>query len=268
MNINYVIMVVLASAGVAGLATDVNLNVDAFRNADPSVKIGIAAVAIIGCILGIFSSHLLKQNTILGLSALITCVVCAAFSLAVSIERIGVSKDNRVHAEVEHNTRYERLEKRVADLTAQRNAEAALGGCGRLCRQWQDKLDKAQAELATIGAPVQIDQSSVRIASYLPGVSPEAVANGVPVIGALGLSLGYNICLIAAGFAGGSRPRVINVTPRRRRQLTRYEQVQMYMLDFAQKNDGAVPSFADVRDGLNLPDATASHYRQKVLRQA
>ena len=267
MNINYAIAGILASAGIAGLATDVNLNVDAFANAPASVQAGIAAVAIIGCILGLFTAHLIRQNVIVGLFSLVACVACALFSLAISIERISTSKGARVHAEVQTNARYGRLETRVADLTAKRDEEAANGGCGRLCRQWQNKLDKAELELAAIGAPVPIDQGSANIARYLPGVTAEDVGASIPVLGGLALSLSYNLCLLGAGFVGGSRPRTMVLAPRQRKQITRHEQVKMYMLDFAKKNDGAVPTFADVRDGLGLPESSASHYRQKVLRE-
>ena len=268
MNLNYLLAGLLASPGLVGLATDVNLNVDAFSNAPVSVQFGIAAIAVIGCMLGLFTSHLFKQNALLGLFALVACVACAAFSLAVSIERISTSKGQRVHAEVEHNTRYERLVDRIKQLKNKR-AEERLTGIGPNWRMLDGKIDKAEAELAVLGAPVPIDQGSANIARYLPGVSAEDVSQSIPVLGGLALALAYNVCLIGAGFVGGSRPRTITVTPHRpRKQLTRHQQVEMYMLDFARRNDGAIATFADVRDGLNLPDATALHYRQKVLRQS
>ena len=205
--IRYAIAAIFAMAALTGLTVDTWSNVAAMGGA-LDVRIYVATIAILGAVAGFFIPVAFKYNKLAGAVLFAGWALGVVFSIGASIDRVGGAKDAKVHAGASVNARIARLDQRIRDLTAKRNEEAGKGGCGRICRQWQQKLDAAVSQRNGFGEVKETDPGSARIEAITAGmVKADRWRTLHPIFGVLALTCMFNAMSIVAGsIAVSARP--------------------------------------------------------------
>lgn len=257
----YVILAVFATAILYGFGTDQWNNVMSIGGG-ADVSNFVVAIGTLGLVGGFFLTYIWRQNKIAGIIVGLGVMLSMLFSMGASIDRVASAKTDKIHAAASINDRIARLNTRIRDLRAKRNEEAGRRGCGRICRQWQLKLDAAMAERNRYGVTKETDQGSKTI-EFLTGgyVRAKHFRLTHSPMGVLALTfLIYGLSLVSGTmvFSGGPAPR------KRVPEDNVIDWVQTYHAKHKRP-----PAIKTVQSKFpNLPHATAHRRIRKALDRA
>jgi hypothetical protein len=214
------------------------------------------------------------------------------FELYNSGERLLIAREHRVESVASQNLPFETATARVAfaegvyrKALAAVTAEAERGGCGRVCRDLSNASDRARTELENARLALQHTppRKPENVIASVTGWPVAAVEIAPALLFTASLN-GLAFVLLAIGDGTESVRKRDPTEPaerqppvrkkRRRRRFakqhrtaagqSRSEQVAAFCKAFRDKH-GREPSFAEVRDGTQLPSSTVSKYRRAAL---
>ena len=207
----YLLAAIVGVVGLGGLIIDTWSNVVSIGGGvirwddNTAYVIGIASASALA---GLFCPFALQRHRAIGLILAIGWALGTLYSVGASLDRVGGAKDRAHHVVASTNARIKRLDARIAELRAMREAESKLGGCGKRCMTLQAKLETAERDLDGVGIEQIDDPGGQRIEALTFGAVRAADYRLFhPVVGVVALTALFNGLLLLAGaiLAAGSK---------------------------------------------------------------